>query len=203
MRKAPLEIGVTGGIGSGKSIVCRIFSCLNVPIYDADKRAKWLTVNDLDLKSQIVTLLGESAYDSDGTYNRTYVAQRVFKDSALLTQLNQLIHPKVHEDAADWLKSKLHVPYVIREAALMKKAGDQNTLDFTVLVTAPLDLRISRTLARDPHRTAEDIRAIMQNQLSDEERQKFADFVIDNSADSPLIPQVLTLHNHFLEKAAH
>lgn len=196
-RSTPIQVGVTGGIGSGKSIVCRIIRCLDVPVYNADERARWLTTHDPEIKQEIVALLGSDAYLADGTYNRTYVASRVFTDETLLNKLNQIVHPRVHRDTAQWLSRHGNAPYVIREAALMNRAGDNNTLDYVVVVTAPLDLRIARIKSRDS-RTEAEIRVIVERQISDEARLNLADFVVENDMQSRLIPQVLRLHKFFI-----
>ncbi len=193
MKKTPLQIGVTGGIGSGKSIVCRIFACLGVPVYEADARARWLVDNDPDIKSEVIELLGEEAF-AQGYYNRKYVASRVFSDSELLQKLNHIIHPRVRADGNRWLEGHSSQRYVLREAALMKRAGEGNELDRVVVVTAPLALRIDRVKSRDPQRSQADILAIIESQISEEARLQLADFVIDNGDGSALIPQVLSLH---------
>jgi dephospho-CoA kinase len=163
------------------------------------RRACALTTHDPEIKQELLALLGAEAYLADGTYNRPYVAARVFTDEALLNQLNQIVHPRVHRDTAQWLSRHGSAPYVIREAALMNRAGDSNTLDYVVVVTAPLDLRIARIKSRDSRPEAE-IRAIVERQISDEARLNLADFVIENDTHSRLIPQVLQLHNFFIQK---
>ncbi len=196
----PIQVGVTGGIGSGKSVVCRIFACLGIPVYEADQRANWLANHDPVIRKEVLVLLGLESYTSEGTYNRKYVASRVFTEPLLLQQLNQIIHPRVLADSDRWLQARADKPYVIREAALMNKAGDGNTLDYVIVVKAPLDLRVHRTQLRDPHRSEAEIRAIIARQITDETRLQLADFVIENDQDSALIPQVLKLHQYFLDK---
>ncbi|GHB77096.1 dephospho-CoA kinase [Persicitalea jodogahamensis] len=196
--KKPLQIGVTGGIGSGKSTVCRIFSCLGIPVYEADSRARWLTNHDPVIRKEVVALLGDESFTADGTYNRKYVASRVFSDALLLQKLNQIIHPRVLADSNHWLQLHVSHPYVIREAALMNRAGEGNLLDKVLVVTAPLSLRINRIKWRDPQRSVEEIEAIVKNQISDEERLTLADHVVDNGEDVALIPQVLALHKILL-----
>lgn len=192
-RATPLQVGVTGGIGSGKSVVCRIFACLGVAVYEADARAKWLSNNDPDLRKEVIELLGAETF-AEGIYNRKYVAARVFSDALLLHKLNQIIHPRVFADSDHWLERHISQPYVIREAALMNRAGEENSLDKVIVVTAPLDLRIERTKARDLQRSEADIRAIIENQISDKARLELADFVVDNGENVSLIPQILSLH---------
>lgn len=194
-----VNIGVTGGIGSGKSIVCKLFSCLNIPVYDADTRAKWLTNNDVSLREAIVDLLGAESYTPSGDYDRAFVSSKVFKNPELLKQLNAIIHPAVGKDTDEWLKNNAESPYVIKEAAIMNKAGVNNNLDYVIVVQAPMALRIQRVRNRDKNRSEEEIRSIIERQISDEERQAIADFTINNDENVALIPQVLHLHQLFMQ----
>ncbi len=201
---APLQIGVTGGIGSGKSVVCRVFSALGVPIYEADSQAKWLTNHDPALRADILNLLGPEAYTTDpsepesGVYNTAWVAAQVFANPTLLTQLNKLIHPRVMADTETWVAQHAHQSYVIKEAAIMRAAGDHNTLDKVIVVTAPIDLRIARIRQRDPHRSETDIRNIIDRQVSDADRLKIADYVVRNDETELLLPQLVRLHELFI-----
>ena len=190
-------IGITGGIGSGKSIICKIFEVLGVPVYYADERAKWLTNNDLQLRKEIKELLGREAYNSDGQYNRKWVASQVFDNPALLKILNSLIHPRVFDDTKLWLNQHQNHPYVLREAALTNAAGDGNDLDKLIIVTSPLDLRIARIKKRDPQRTKEEIQDIISRQKTEKEFQQIADYQIVNNEEQLLISQVLALHQIF------
>lgn len=192
-----LQIGVTGGIGSGKSIVCRIFSALGVPVYSADDRAKWLLNHDLSLKSAVAELLGSEAYLPSGSYNRTWVASQVFQNPVLLQKLNAIVHPRVGEDTQVWVEQNRKAPYVIKEAAIMAKAGQNNALAQVIVVHAPADLRVARVLLRDPQRSEKEVRDIIARQISDQERHKIADFVIYNDESQLLIPQVWRLHQLF------
>lgn len=194
----PMQVGITGGIGAGKSVVCQLFRCLGVPVYDADQRAKWLTNHDPVIRKEVITLLGPESFTKAGEYNRQFVASKVFKDATLLSQLNQIIHPRVFEDTENWLQRHGSYPYVIKEAALMNKAGENNTLDFVVVVKATLEVRLARIKVRDSFRSEEEIKSIIQRQISDEERALIADFTIENNDGSPLIPAVTQLHTYFL-----
>ena len=187
-------IGITGGIGSGKSLICKIFSIMDIPIYDADTRAKYLINNDLSLKNSIKNLLGNNAYISTDEYNRKWVASQVFNNPDLLKQLNSLVHPCVHKDAHDWVKNYPKSPFLLYEAALMKAAGDNNMFDKIIVVNAPIDLRIKRIQARD-NRSEQEIKAIIERQISDEERLEIADYVIENDDKTPVLEQVLRLYN--------
>ncbi len=195
--KHPLQIGVTGGIGSGKSVVCRMFAALGAPVYEADARAKWLTEHDPALKTDIVRVLGSMAYDSAGRYDRTWVASQVFTNPALLAQLNAVIHPRVLTDTLDWISQHADAQYVVKEAALMRAAGDGNTLDKVIVVHAPVALRITRIRQRDPHRSEADIQAIIDRQISDNDRLQLADYVLANDESELLLPQILALHTQF------
>lgn len=187
-------IGITGGIGSGKSLICKIFSTMNIPIYEADSRAKYLINKDIPLKNSIKNLLGENAYTPKGEYNRTWVASQVFNNSDLLQQLNLLVHPCVHNDAHEWVKKYLKSPFLLYEAALMKAAGDNNMFDKVIVVNAPVDLRIKRIQARDK-RSKQEIKDIIARQISDEQRLIIADYVIKNDDKKPVLEQVLEIYH--------
>ena len=196
--KRPYQVGVTGGIGSGKSVVCQIFQALGIPVYVADERAKWLTEHDPILKADVTRVLGPNAYDTVGRYNRGWVASQVFANSSLLAQLNGVVHPRVMADTEAWVQEHADKPYVVKEAAIMKAAGDSNSLNWVIAVRAPLPLRISRIRQRDPFRSEAEILNIIERQISDEERVALADYVIDNDESRLLIPQVVALHEAFV-----
>lgn len=187
-----LKIGITGGIGSGKSTVARIFASLGIPVYSSDQRAKELVTEDLVLKERIQELMGREAYLPDGTYNRKYVGQQVFQDAEKLKLLNALIHPAVGLDFRSWLERQ-HTPYALKEAAIMKKTGG---LDYIIWVHSPEELRIERVMQRDK-RTPEQIKEIIRNQQSEEDFRAIADFTILNDEQSALLPQVLALDDKF------
>lgn len=193
----PLQVGITGGIGSGKSVVCKLFACLGIPVYNADSRAKWLTNHNPQIIESVVSLLGRESYTSEGHYNTAYVSSLVFSNEDLLKKLNAIIHPVVMQDTADWVENHAGSPYVVKEAAIMNKAGDRNALDYVVVVEAPLELRISRILQRD-NRSEDQIRAIVKRQVSDDERRMVGNFFVNNDERSALIPQILKLHEIFL-----
>lgn len=196
-----LKIGITGGIGSGKTIVCKMFEILGVPVYYADERAKWLTNNDLQLRKEIKELLGRQAYDDQGQYDRKWVAAQVFDNPELLKMLNSLIHPRVFADTDQWFLQHKDAPYTLREAALMNAAGDNNDFDAVILVNAPVDIRIARTKKRDPQRSEEEIKAIMTRQKTEEQFASIANYTIINDDEHLLIPQVLELHKKLSTQA--
>lgn len=194
-----LKIGITGGIGSGKSIISRLFHALGVPIYDADSRARWLMENDASLRQQLCATFGPDTYDSAGRLNRTVLASTVFRNPALLAQLNSLVHPRVGNDFEYWATERQQAgcPYVLKEAALLFEAGSYKQLDRIITVFAPLDVRQGRVLLRDPHRSAADVQAIMTKQLDENKKIQQADYVITNNDVQPVLPQVLALHAAF------
>ncbi|HXH17548.1 MAG TPA: dephospho-CoA kinase [Chitinophagales bacterium] len=192
-----LKVGITGGIGSGKTTVCKIFEVLGAPVYYADDRAKELMQTDLKLISEIKALFGSKAY-VNGKLNRQYIASKVFSNKPLLAKLNAAVHPEVAKDAELWMSQFEDYPYVLQEAALLFESGWHRQLDKVICVYAPLDVRISRLKARD-NATYEEITARMKNQMSDEQKAELSDFVIYNDNKHKLIPQVLTLHHILLD----
>ncbi len=194
----PLQIGITGGIGSGKTLVCRIFQCLGVPVYDADSHAKELMTTDGILISNIKKEFGELSYHTDGSLNRKYLSSTVFDDAEKLQKLNSLVHPRVAQHYHQWTNENSDHPYVLKEAALLFEAGSYQQLDKVMVVSAPEQLRIRRVMKRDPHRSEDQIKVIIGHQMPQEEKMKRADFTIVNDERTLLIPQVLELHTRFL-----
>ena len=199
-KSKPLKIGITGGIGSGKSVVCEIFKILGIPVYDADTRAKALMTEDKNTVKSIKEAFGPEAYTPDGLLNRTYLAKTVFNNREKLQLLNSIVHPAVARDYEKWVISHSQSPYLIKEAALLVESGSYTQLDVLINVTAPEALRIARVVKRDPHRTEEDVRKIISNQLDDRARSAKAQYVIVNDDKSLLIPQVLKIHRQLLNK---
>lgn len=197
----PFQVGVTGSIGSGKSLVCKIFEKLGAPVYDADSHAKELMTTDGILISGIKKEFGDLAYHGDGSLNRIYLAEHVFNNEEKLQRLNSLVHPRVAVDYGDWVEKHQHFKYVVKEAALLFEAGSHKLLDRIIVVHTPVEIRIKRVLKRDPHRTVEQIQAIVEKQMSDDEKLQRADDIVVNDESALLIPQVLTLHNEFLRKS--
>lgn len=197
----PLQIGITGGIGSGKSLVCRIFQQLGAAVYDADSHAKGLMTTDGILVSQIKKEFGDLAYHPDGSLNRSYLGQYVFLDEDKLQKLNSLVHPRVAADYQHWLTRYSGLPYVLKEAALLYESGSYRTLDKVVVVSAPLEIRQKRVLQRDAHRTVDQFHGIVEKQMSEEEKLKRADYIIINDDKTLVIPQVLKLHDQFMTGA--
>jgi dephospho-CoA kinase len=188
----PRQIGITGGIGAGKSTVTRIFATLGIPVYDADSRAKWLMNCDPVLKAGIREVFGPDAYTPAGL-NRNYLAATVFNDPGKVASLNRLVHPRVGDDYVAWVQEHAGFPYVLKEAALLFESGSYQALNRVIAVSAPLPLRIRRVLQRDSHRTEADVAAIVARQMDEAEKLARADYVVHNDERMLLIPQVLQL----------
>lgn len=199
MADEPLKIGVTGGIGSGKSTVCKVFATLGVPVYDADSRAKALMNEDSLLRKGIIATFGEQSY-TQGQLNREYLGKLVFPDPEKVKKLNQLVHPAVGRDFEKWVAKFSSLPYVIKEAALLIEAGSYKQLDQLILVTAPEDIRIQRVLQRDKHRTEQDVRNVIQRQLPEEEKRKYCQLVIENDGSQSILPFILAFDAHIRRK---
>lgn len=192
-----LKVGITGGIGSGKTTVCRIFSTLGIPVYYADERAKLLMTSDADVVTAVKRLFGEEAYDENGQLNRKLISDKVFNNNNLLQQLNGIVHPAVFQDTQKWFQKFQDKPYTLYEAAIMFESGSYKFMDKVITVFAPLEDRIERTLNRDKISRKEVLERI-NKQLPEEEKIKQADFVIYNDHSQPLIDQVLTIHHHLM-----
>lgn len=187
-----LTVGITGGIGSGKTTVCKIFEKLGVPVYYADDRAKWLLNNHKDIIQQVKNLLGEESY-LNNEINRPYIAQKVFNDKNLLQQYNEIVHPAVAFDTLEWMQQHLYKKYILKEAALLVETGIYQTLDKLIVVTAPKEIRIERVIKRDGL-SREAVEARINNQMPEEDKIKYADFIIINDGNHDLEQQVNKIH---------
>ena len=185
------RIGLTGGIGSGKSTVAKLFELLQIPVYYADERAKYLMHHHSEVRKAIIALFGEAAYDEQQQLNRSYIASKAFTDKSLLTKLNEIVHPAVFADLEAWY-FKQNSPYVIKEAALIFETIMHQQLDKIIVVTAPEELRIQRLQKRDQS-SIEQIKQRMANQLPEAEKLAKADFVVYNDETQFLITQVLAI----------
>lgn len=190
-----LRVGITGGIGSGKSTVARIFEILGIPVYYADDAAKRMMNENEELKEKIKHQFGNDVY-TDGKLNRKKLAEIVFNAPEKLEQLNALTHPATIKDAEDWMK-KQTTPYSIKEAALIFESGAQEHLDYVIGVTAPAPLRMQRTMQRDGI-TREEVMARMDKQMDESIKMKLCDFVLINDEQEMLLPQVIALHEKLL-----
>jgi dephospho-CoA kinase len=195
-----LKIGITGGIGSGKSTVCQIFAKMGVPVYNADLQAREIMNTDTKLVKALKKEFGNDIYGDDGLLIRPKLAAIVFVDKAKVEKLNGLVHPAVKEGFRQWAQKQTNCPYVIKEAALMFESESYKDLDYVVTVSAPKELRILRVVERDGAKRADVIKR-MDNQLTEKERTERADFIIKNDGTHLLIPQVMELHQLFLEAA--
>ncbi|MBK6948639.1 MAG: dephospho-CoA kinase [Haliscomenobacter sp.] len=195
-----LHVGITGGIGSGKTTVCKIFEILGIPVYYADERAKWLMEHQASLVQGILGLLGQEAYTGEGKLNRSWISGKVFGNPELLSQLNALVHPAVAQDGFDWQDRQTDCPYTLKEAALLFESGSYLLLDKTIVVTAPLELRIKRVMDRDgvPRQAVQER---IDRQMPEEDKVRKADYVIHNDGQRLLIPQVIAIHQGLVEAA--
>jgi dephospho-CoA kinase len=192
-----LKIGLTGGIGSGKSTVAAIFEVLGIPVYHADEAAKRLMQQDANLISGIKKLFGEESYNN-GVLNRSFISEKVFSDPDKLSKLNALVHPVTIADAEKWI-SLQSAPYVIKEAAILFESGSNKQLDYVIGVSSPLELRIERVMKRD-NVSKEQVLSRIQQQMDEDEKMHRCDFVVYNDEKELLIPQVLELHEKLLKE---
>jgi dephospho-CoA kinase len=190
-----LKVGVTGGIGSGKSTVCKLFKCLEVPVFDADETGRILLAEDAEVITEVKNIFGETII-VNGKPDRKKIAEIVFADKKKLARLNAVIHPAVRKNFTAWTEAQ-QTPYAIYEAAILFETGLYKQLDITVLVTAPEPLRIKRVMQRDGIDEAT-VKARIKNQWSDEEKKKLADLVIINDDIDSLVPQVMDVHNRII-----
>jgi len=186
-----IKVGITGGIGSGKSTVCKVFKTMGIPVFEADLVAKQLMNNDPELRKQLIHLFGSSVYQSDQTIDRKYLAGIVFSNPSLLAKLNEVVHPAVRKTFDDWFLNQ-NSPYVIHEAAILFESGFYKIMDKTITVVTDELERIDRVIKRD-HITVEMVRQRMKNQWNDEQRIKLADFVIGNNDNQLIIPQIIEI----------
>ena len=191
-----LKIGITGSIGAGKSTVAGIFKVLGIPVFDADATAKNILNTNSVLREQIAATFGSETY-KNGLLDKKYLATLVFNNPDQLAKLNALVHPATIAAADKWASSFADRPYIIKEAALLFEAGTYVGLDYIIGVTAPVELRIARVMARDQV-SREEVLSRMQHQLDDTEKMQRCDFVIDNNEASLVIPEVLALHARFI-----
>jgi dephospho-CoA kinase len=194
-----IKVGVTGGIGSGKSTVAKIFAVLGVPVYYADDASKRIMNSDPGVIELITRHFSSNAY-KNGILDRSYLAAQVFNNKENLDLLNSLVHPATIRDADDWL-SLQQTPYVIKEAALLFESGSYAALDYVIGVSAPYELRLQRTIARD-HSSTEQVIARMNRQIDENIKMKLCDFIVYNDEVQLLIPQVLKLHEFFINESA-
>ncbi|KQS37119.1 dephospho-CoA kinase [Pedobacter sp. Leaf194] len=196
------KVGITGGIGSGKTTVCQVFEVLGIPVFYADTEAKNIMVTDALLIEGVKSTFGKESYLEDGKLNNKHIAGIVFNSDAELAKLNALVHPAVFRAFDAWAANiNPKVPYTLKEAALLFESGSYKMCDTSILVSAPMDVKISRVMQRD-NLTAEQVKARMDKQMSDEEKSAMANHFLINDEMHSIIAQVLKLHEHFLKVAA-
>ena len=190
-------VGLTGGIGSGKTTVAQIFKSLDVPVYNADEEAKLLMQNSTAIQQELINLLGEDCY-INGQLNRSFVASRVFTNPRLLEKINAIVHPKVAAHFEQWCSNQ-NAPYVIKEVAILFETNTQHLFDFIITVTAPVETRIQRVMDRD-HKSKKEVMSIMNNQLPDSDKINQSNFVIFNEKISDLEDKPVLIHNKITNK---
>jgi dephospho-CoA kinase len=196
------RIGITGGIGSGKTTVCQIFESMGIPIYYADVEAKKLLISNLQVKKNVQRVLGEDAYHKNGKVNKDYIGSVIFSDPGKLTEMNNIVHPAVQVDSERWFEvvkqQNPKPPYAIKEAALLVENGSFKHLDALIVVTCPEVIRISRVMTRDKI-SREKVLERIKNQLPEEAKVAVADYIINNDGNTPLIDQVMEIHHKILK----
>lgn len=195
-----LKVGITGNIGSGKSTVSKIFEVLGIPVFYADDHAKRVMTDDPILIEAIKSTFGKESYFEDGSLNRKYIAGIVFNDNEQLKKLNAIAHPATFRAFDNWLKKVGDAPYILKEAALLFESSSYKLCDKSIMVYAPLEMRIARVLLRDNISRAE-IESRNAKQFDDDKKLKMADYVIKNDDTQLVVPQVLDLHRQFLKLA--
>jgi dephospho-CoA kinase len=191
-----IKVGITGGIGSGKSLICQVFSKLKVPVYYADKAASFLTETDHEIRQRLISLLGDNIYTGQ-SLNKILMAKLIFNDKSLLKKVNQIIHPRVAAHFQEWYANHTACPYVIEESAILFESDADLAFDKIITVTSPEDIRIQRVILRK-NMSLEKIKAIMKNQLPEQEKIVRSHHVIINDGTTLVIPQVLRLHQSFI-----
>ncbi|MFM6944900.1 MAG: dephospho-CoA kinase [Bacteroidota bacterium] len=193
-----LKVAITGGIGSGKSLVCQVFKTLGIPIFYADDTSNQLVENNLELKASIIELFGKEAY-INGNYNRKFIGNIVFSNPEKLQLLNDLIHPLAIQAAKQWFEEQ-HSPYAIKEAAILFESNAQQDIDIVIGITAPEAVRIERVMQRTGYNKEEVIKRIAL-QMPDEEKMAKCDYVIQNDNNTAILPQLLRIHEALMIKS--
>lgn len=192
-----IKVAVTGGIGSGKSIVCKVFQHLGIPVFNADEVAKQLIISQQNIKEGLKALFGASVYRSDGSIDRKMLADIIFNNQLALQKVNQLIHPVVYQAFQSWAKAQCS-NYVIQEAAVIFENKHHDRFDVIVTVTAPLEVKIRRCIERD-HSTRDDVLSRMKQQLPDEYKIEHSDFVITNDDQQLILPQIIAINKKLIK----
>jgi dephospho-CoA kinase len=191
-----LKVGLTGGIGSGKSLIRRIFSELGIPVYDADTAAKRIMIEDERVRKSLISAFGIEIIQTDGSINNKLLAEIIFKNKTNLEKINSIVHPAVHRDFENWIQ-KQEAPYVLEEAAILFESNAHQNMDKVITVCASEDVRIERVIKRDTV-SREKVIERMKTQMPDEEKVKLSDFIIYNDNDHILLPQVIDIHTQLI-----
>jgi dephospho-CoA kinase len=192
------KIGLTGGIGSGKTTVSEIFSALGIPVFNSDEEAKKLYIRNRNVRNSIIELIGAKAYDEEDSPNFKYIGEQIFADRNLLSAVNNLIHPIVEKEFEQWCDKQKNAPYVLKEAAILFETGAYKKLNATIVVSAPEQIRIERVMRRSGQ-SQESIALRMKQQFAVDDAIKKANFHIVNDEKQALIPQVLAIHEKLLK----
>lgn len=192
-----LKVGITGGIGSGKSTVCRMFKLLGAPVFEADVVAKQLLQTHPKIRKGLIHLFGEGIYLDNGSVDRKKLADIIFNDDVQLAKMNELVHPVVRSEFHEWVKQQ-NTPYVIHEAAILFESGFYKLMDFTILVSAPEEERIQRVVKRDGV-SEQKVRERLVKQWTDAEKRKLADVEIINDNNNPVLPEIIQMDKKLRE----
>ncbi len=193
-----IRVGITGNIGSGKTLSSMVFNKLGIPVFEADQQAKALYMEQ-EVKAKMSVRFGDQIYFSNGQLNKKKLADILFSDPNAVSFVNNLIHPAVRQKFSSWVDQQTNCPYILYEAAILFETGYYKQLDYNILVVAPAEIRIKRVMERD-HVGLDAVKKRMQYQWSDEQKTELADFIIKNDDENLLIPQVLTIHRNLLAK---
>jgi len=192
------KVGVTGGIGSGKTLVCEVFKRLGIPVYNADNEAKNILNSNTEVRKSIENYFGQYIYQNN-ILNKKKLAEIIFNNTEAIQKINSIVHPVVRQNFIEWCKLQENKPYVIEEAAIIFESGAYKELDYTINVFAPEQIRIQRVMERDKA-TIEDVKNRIQNQMNDDERVKLANFTIINDGTKMIIPQILEIHSKIVNQ---
>lgn len=196
-----LTVGITGGIGSGKSTVCKVFRVLGIPVFQADNVARKLQDEDIEIKNELMVLFGTDIYFENGLLNRRKLAQIIFSNQKDLNSVNKLIHPAVRQKFENWKEQMSEFPYLLYEAAILFETGNSQNFDYNILVVTDEKERMERVMKRDKL-SSEAILQRMHNQMKDSDKMKFADFIIENNDNQLILPEVLKL-DQLLKSYSH
>ncbi len=191
------KVGITGGIGSGKTTVCKVFELLGAPVFYADDESKKLLFNDADIKRKILEAFGDAVLSASGFVDRMLLSSVVFNNKEKLEQLNAILHPAVGHRFEQWVEEKKQHPYILKEAAILFESGAYKQVDMVITVTAPVSLKIQRAMKRD-NITMEQVEQRILNQMSDEDKMARSQFVVHNDEQHLLIPQILKIHSELI-----